>query len=202
MPTLEWAVLKDATNEETNKHRISLFLAVSTCCGPYEELAKTYPQTLAFRDDLAALRRILALFNGFLNRNKEALVALGQSSAALETLVRDAPTNAEYKSRLAEALVAAGKLQKARGENDKAIAGYERAVALRTELAAAAPDDKILQTDLKTAQRDLERLKAAPPAKKECRPRRPPKLPMPSRQPRNDGVSFSSGVPSAARVSV
>ena len=138
-----------------------MFGVVTTSTINFEDLAKKYPQATSFRDDLAALYRIAALFNSFANRNEHAMGALRITCDTLETLVRDRPDSVDYKTRLAEALVALGKLQKGAGDSDKAAVSYERAIALREELATAAPDDKTVAQDLKSAKRDLDRIKEA-----------------------------------------
>ncbi len=162
MPALEWGTIKEGTPKERREHGMSLFMTVLSGTSTFEALAKQYPQATTFRDDLAALHRIAALFMDFQNQTPQATSALRMTSEVLESLVRDRPDNADYKTRLAEALVALGKLQKRAGNPDKAIANYERAIVLREELAAAAPDDKTIEQDLKSAKRDLERLKTAP----------------------------------------
>ena len=83
----------------------------------------------------------------------------------LETLVRDAPDNADFKTRLAETLTTLANLQKAANENDQAIASFDRAIQMREQLAAAEPSNQSLAQNVTIARRQLDRLKAAPAAK-------------------------------------
>ena len=165
VPTLEWGTIKEGTNKDREAHGLGLFLTVVMATATFEALSEKYPQEISFRDDLAALHRINGLFNTLFNRTGPAIGGLKSAHDVLETLVRDRPDSVDFKSRLAEALVSLGKLQKTDGKPEDAIASYERAVQLREQLATAAPDDKTIAQDLKTATRDLERLKAAPAAK-------------------------------------
>jgi tetratricopeptide (TPR) repeat protein len=167
VPALEWGTIKEGepTAKEREAHGVGLFLTVLMASATFENLAGKFPQHTGFRDDLAALQRINGLFNSLFNRNKQAIEALTTTCALLEVLVREKPDNADFKTRLSEALVSLGKLQKSEGDPGKAIASYERAVVLRQELATSAPDDKTIAQDLKTASRDLERLKTAPAPK-------------------------------------
>jgi predicted Zn-dependent protease len=139
----------------------------------FDQLAKEHPQVTSFRSDLAGLRRTSAiLFSNIAYATSQAsfrrqsLTAWLQARDVLETLVRDQPANVDFKSRLVEALLAAAKMQKADGARDEAIANYTRAVELRQQLAAAAPENETFQKDLAIVQRDLEKLKAAPVAAK------------------------------------
>lgn len=166
VPPLEWAVLKEGTPAEGEIHQGSLFFTVQGAMAAITELNQKYPQAVGFRDDLAALNRITALFMSARNRRPQALQSLLKSRDMLESLVKDEPANVDFKSRLGECVFATARIQKAEGENDKAVASYERAVDIRQQLADAAPDDQTLKQDLATTKRELERLKAAPPAKK------------------------------------
>ena len=133
-----------------------------------DEALKKHPQSIGIRDDQAAF---LKASSNLLSMGGQSEVSLKQWLRArdlLEQLVREQPASTDYKTRLAESLMSAGRLQKTGKNKDinAAIASYQRAVEIREQLAAASPDDKSAQQDLTVARRELEKLEPAPPAEK------------------------------------
>ena len=68
MPPTEWAQLKEGTCEQRQAHGGKLFITVQMAGSTFEDLSKKYPQSIGFRDDLAAIRNIVALFMNFQHR--------------------------------------------------------------------------------------------------------------------------------------
>jgi len=130
------------------------------------EASVQHPQSVGIRDDLAAFLKASCNLLSMGGRNALSLEQWLRARDILEQLSREQPANNDYKARLAEALMAAGRLQKTAKENDAAAASFQRAVEIREQLAAANPDDKSAQQDLIVAKRELEKLKPAPPAEK------------------------------------
>ena len=165
VPPTEWAQLKEGTAEQRQAHGGKLFITVQIAGTTFEDLSKKYPQSIGFRDDLAAIRNIVAPFMNFQRRADQEMRSRMMMRDVLETLVRDAPDNADFKTRLAETLTTLANLQKAANENDQAIASFDRAIQLREQLATAEPDNQSLAQNVTIAKRQLDRLKAAPAAK-------------------------------------
>ena len=165
VPPTEWAQLKEGTSEQRQAHGGKLFITVQMAGSTFEDLSKKYPQSIGFRDDLAAIRNIVALFMNFQRRPDQEMRSRMMTRDVLETLVRNAPDNADFKTRLAETLTTLANLQKAANENDQAIASFDRAIQMREQLAAAEPSNQSLAQNVTIARRQLDRLKAAPAAK-------------------------------------
>ncbi len=158
----EWLKLQGPEAADMRTHLTALLVSMELYKGVLRDCDKDYPESSVFRDDLAASRRLVALINAITQiRNKEALTAWLEVRDLMTQLAREQPGNADYKSRLAESLTGAARLQRTLGDKDTAIASYEQAVQLREELAAANPEDKTAATDLKIVKRELEKLKPA-----------------------------------------
>jgi hypothetical protein len=149
----------------------------------FEELTKEHPEAINLRSDLAGLHRTTAVIMTSVGAmvkatggggspvspeqlRQQSLDAWLKSRNLLETLIKDQPTNADFKNRLVEALVGAAKAQQGTGARDEAIANYTRALELREQLATVTPPDEAQKKEMASIQRDLERLKAAPVAVK------------------------------------
>jgi tetratricopeptide (TPR) repeat protein len=160
---MDWVSVK---TDDLPAHGLSLYLAIQTATGAYRDLVKKFPDSVAFRDDHAALLRSGAALIALVPARASA--ALGnwiEARDVLETLVRDEPSNADYQARLAESLEAAADIQKSQDETDAAIANYGRAVEVRQKMAEASPDDKGLEQRLakvKDALAALESTQADP----------------------------------------
>ena len=157
----EWLGAKGISPQEMQGLGLGLLLNAQIASSSLEDMAKKYPDAVNFRDDVAGLRKAVGSILGLVGQNEPALAAWLVARDMLETLVRDRPDDAEYKTRLAESLIAAAKLQKSAKQLDEAAANYKRAVEVREQLAAANPDDKTLQQDLTIAKRELDKLKPA-----------------------------------------
>jgi tetratricopeptide (TPR) repeat protein len=172
-PPNEWMILKGAAFSDMRTHGTKLFFALSGAIMTFEDLNKAYPQAVRPRDELSAMLKYSAMMRSSLGQRNQAINNWLAAQRLLETLVRDQPANDAYKARLAEALVGAGRLQKAAKDTAAAIESYQRAVEVREQLAAAKPDDKTLADELAAAKTELEKLKAAAPAAKESAPSEP-----------------------------
>ena len=159
----EWMLLKGASFSDMRPHGMRLFFAIQGAILTYKDLRKEYPQAVQPRDELSSALKYSALMQGSLGRSQQALSTWLAVREVLETLVRDQPANADYKARLAEAMVGAARLQRAAKDSEAAIKSYEDAIQIREQLAAAAPDDKALAESLATTKKDLEKLKSSPP---------------------------------------
>jgi tetratricopeptide (TPR) repeat protein len=155
----DWVAVK---TPNLQMHAVTLYLALQDATSAYRSLAKKFPESVTFRDDLSALLGSLAALIALVpERGSAALGSWVEASTVLETLVRDEPTNNDYKSRLAQALESAARIQKARDtEKDKAIANLKRAVEVRRQLAEGNPDDKALQQQLARVEKDLAALES------------------------------------------
>ena len=161
-PPNEWMLIKGATFEDLPKHAFKVFVALQGALMSYDALNHDYPQAVGPRDDLAAIVKAMAMLQATGGgRAKQALAAYLRAINLLESLAKDRPDNLDYKVRLADCLVGAGKLQKAAKNNDAAAASYQKAVDIRQQLALARPDDKALAADLATAQKELSKIKPA-----------------------------------------
>ncbi len=178
----DWLGVKGVPPGEMQALGLGLLLGTETGIDACQKMATQYPDAISFRDDVAGLRRVLASLQPLIGRNKEALISWLGARDALETLVRDRPADADYKTRLAESLVAAAKLQKSAKQLDEAAANYKRAVEVRKQLAEANPDDKSLQQELTTLQRELEKLKPAEAASNAAAAAPPAAPPPPAAQ--------------------
>jgi tetratricopeptide (TPR) repeat protein len=157
----DWLAAKGVKQEDMFKLGLGLLLNAGIASTALEDMAKKHPEVVTFRDDVAGLQKALATIEALVGRNERALADWLLARDMLETLVRDRPADAEYKTRLAESLIAAAKLQKSAKQLDEAVANYQRAVEVREQLAAASPDDKARQQDLTIVKRELDKLKPA-----------------------------------------
>jgi tetratricopeptide (TPR) repeat protein len=169
----DWLAVKGVSSQEMQGLGLGLLLSAQFAAPSLEDMAKNHPDVVSFRDDVAGLEKMLASIFPLVGQRDRALASWLKARDMLETLVRDRPADAEYKTRLAESLIEAAKLQKSAKQLDEAAANYQRAVEVREQLAAAKPDDKTLQQALVAVKRDLDKLKpaqasndaaAAPPA--------------------------------------
>ncbi len=160
LPT-EWVTLRGASAVDQRANLAPLVVNFDNANLTFEELSEKHPQTVTFRDDLAAIQRIPATLFGFAGLNDRAIKAWQRASDALATCVRDRPDNLDYKVRLAEALSALASRQRSAGKIEDAVANYQRTVEVREQIVAANPDDKTRQQELTTTKRDLDRAKSA-----------------------------------------
>ncbi len=167
----DWNPVRDANAQSEVMVMLVTFGAANSTI---DSLVAEYPQVPSFRNDQAALGRTVGTLTGTVAAAMPAIREQfrAQSQAAwlktrdsLEWLVKEQPNNGDYKTRLVEALVAVGKLQRGKSR-DEAIGSYTRAVELREQLAAAAPTDEALKRELESLKGDLERMKASRPAAK------------------------------------
>ncbi len=157
---IEWAMVKGADQA----YGLTLLLAAQGALGSYQKLSSDFPAVVSFRDDTSALLKLLALLNAQLPGGPQRALPLWlQARDVLETLVRDQPDNVDYKTRLIESLVNAGRIQKA-AERDAAITNLKRALELREQMASATPDDAALKKEADRLKTELEKLQAAAPA--------------------------------------
>lgn len=166
----DWIGIKLGTSSISQADGAGLLLMYTTGTATLNALAEKNPKIITFRSDQAGWHRTMASLMALAGQRNLCLNTWLLARDVLETLVKDQPDNVDFQNRLVEALVAAGKLQRAEGARDDAIANYTRAVEIRQQLAAAAPDDAALQKDLATVQRDLEKLQAAAPAAAKAAP--------------------------------
>jgi tetratricopeptide (TPR) repeat protein len=157
----DWLGAKGISPQEMQTLGLGLLMNAGLASTSLEGMARKHPDVVNFRDDVAGLQKAVGSIMALVGRNDQALTAWLVARDMLETVVRDRPADAEYKTRLAESLIAAAKLQKSAKQLDEAAANYHRAVEIREQLAAASPDDKTLQQDLTIAKRELDKLKPA-----------------------------------------
>jgi hypothetical protein len=157
----DWITLKGEDAKDLRNHATRLILVLEFLSTSLTALSQEHPQTLGFRDDFAATRRVVAFLYTLIGQNGPALKNWLTVRDEMEKLVSQLPANADYKNRLAESLLAAGRIQRTSSDKDAAIASFQRAVEVREQLASGNPDDKTLQVDLKVAKRELEKLKPA-----------------------------------------
>ncbi|MBI3840337.1 MAG: hypothetical protein HY288_20640 [Planctomycetia bacterium] len=157
----DWLAVKGVPRNEMQAYGLGFLLTLQGATSTFEQMAKAHPEVVSFRDDVAALQRVTATLESLIGLNQQSLAAWLGARDVLETLVRDRPADADYKTRLAESLVAAARLQKSAKQLDEAAANYKRAVEVREQLVAANPDDKSLQQELTVIKRDLDKLKPA-----------------------------------------
>jgi hypothetical protein len=165
----DWITLKGPDAKEIGDHARRLVLVIEFISSSLKDLSQEHPQAIGFRDDYAATRRVVAFLFTLIGQNSQALTNWLLVRDTMEKLVSEQPANADYKNRLAESLLAAGRIQRTT-DKDAAIASFQRAVEVREQLASANPDDKTLQTDVKVAKRELEKLKPAQAADKSAPP--------------------------------
>jgi tetratricopeptide (TPR) repeat protein len=165
MPT-EWFTFKNVSGEGARDKLVVVVMAFDGTALTYEELKKAHPDVVSFRDDIAGASRIPGTMFGFANANARSAVAWQKAVDNLDSVVRDRPSDMEYKVRLAEALAALASRQKSMRKTEEAMANYQRVIDLREQIVAANPDDTTRKSELTTAKRDLERLKATKPEKK------------------------------------
>lgn len=166
MPT-EWFTFKNVSGKEAGDKLVVVVMAFDGTVMSYEELKQAHPEVVSFRDDIAGASRIPGTMFGFANANARSASAWQKAVDNLDSVVRDRPNDIEYKVRLAEALSALASRQKSMRKTEEAMANYQRVIDLREQIVAANPEDNTRKSELTTAKRDLERLKAAKPAKKE-----------------------------------
>ncbi len=165
----DWITLQKGV--DLNKHLFGMVIALATCDRTLGELSRQSPQAVVIRDDLSAILAASATLQSAVgSRRENALDLYTRAIAVLETLVRDQPASGDFKTRLLQCLDGAVKLHKANKDFEKALAVSQRAVEVREQLAAAAPDDTALAKDLTTAKADLEKLKLAAAEKKAAAP--------------------------------
>jgi tetratricopeptide (TPR) repeat protein len=169
LPT-EWFTFRGESGAGAGDRLLLLVLGFNNAAAVFEELKAEHPESVSFRDDIAAVSRIPGTMFGFANQNRQALSNWQKAADNLESIVRDRPGDVEYKVRLAEALAAVASRQKSMGKTEEAMPTYQRVIELREQIVAASPEDKTRQQELTTAKRDLERIKTAKPAKKESPP--------------------------------
>lgn len=183
-PSFQATVLRVATPEDwlnvktpnRQLHAYALISAISSACSAYRDLAARYPKTIEFRDDLSVLLAVPSA--GELARRNPI-----EARDVLETLVRDQPSNAEFRARLADALLATAKNHEKAGEKEQAINDCKRAAELRQQLAEANPQDQSLAQKLAKVNSELERLQTAeaPQKKAEANPTEPAEPAEPSK---------------------
>jgi tetratricopeptide (TPR) repeat protein len=151
LPT-EWFSLRNSRGELA-----ASVLGYAVAADTYTELSAKYPDTPIFPGDLAAVVRIPATLFGFAGANDRAVAEWRKAVDALDRAVQKDPANADYQTRLAEALSAMASRQKSAGKLEESLPSFERAVKLREGLAAAAPEDATRKSQLNVAKRDLDR---------------------------------------------
>ncbi len=157
----EWLRIKGATFTNLPKHAARLFVSLQSAKNRFIDAHRAAPDAVRPRDELANLRKYTAMFLERQNQRPRALGEWSDAAELLETLVRDQPANTDYQARLAEALVATGKLQAREQDTDAAVKSFQRTVELLEQLLAAAPQDEALAKDLETAQNELAKVLAA-----------------------------------------
>ncbi|HEV3138680.1 MAG TPA: hypothetical protein VGZ26_12265, partial [Pirellulales bacterium] len=157
----DWVAARGIPPQEMQRLGVGLLLNAGVASTALEGIAKKHPDAVNVRDDVAGLQKVVATILALVGRNEQALAAWLLARDMLETLVRDRPDDAEFKTRLAESLIAAAKLQKSAKQLDTATANYQRAVEVREQLAAANPDDKTRQQELTVVKREFDKLKPA-----------------------------------------
>jgi hypothetical protein len=152
---LQWGLVTDTPREI---HGLKLLTAFNMYLPALKGLAAKHPEAIAFRDDQTALLRISGTLQALLPpRRSFAVEAWKEARDLLEGLVRDQPGNADYQTRLVEALTALANLQREE-KKDEAIANLKRAVEVREQMSQAKPDDKTLADELTKAKSDLAKL--------------------------------------------
>lgn len=166
LPT-EWFTFKGLNRDDMRSILAPMVITMDGAVLTYEELKKAHPEATQFREDIAGIARIKGTLFGFANANERAATEWQRAADNLDSLVKEHPSELDYKIRLAEALAAVASRQKSMRKNEEAMANLERVIALREEIVTANPDDANRKSELTTAKRDLERLQKAKPAKPE-----------------------------------
>jgi tetratricopeptide (TPR) repeat protein len=159
-----------ARGDNMQMEAAALIVTFGAANSTIDSLVAQYPQVATFRSDQAGLSRTVATITGAFAvampaMRDQSLAAWIKARNALESLVKEQPDNSDFKTRLVEALVALGKMQRSKSR-DEAIANYARAVELREQLVAAEPKDESLKKDLDSLKADLEKLKSSRPVAK------------------------------------
>ncbi|MGD9723235.1 MAG: hypothetical protein AB7O59_18620 [Pirellulales bacterium] len=160
----EWMQLKGASFKEMAQHGGKMLITMAQGTVTFREILRNHPTAVKPREELATFLKYAAAIQEFARRRQQALAQWTQARDVLDSLLREQPGNSQYKSRLAEAQAAMGKLQKEQKNADEALQSYERALALREELASSAPDDKALAADVEAVKKELDKLRAEAPA--------------------------------------
>jgi eukaryotic-like serine/threonine-protein kinase len=158
----EWMFLKRAGFTDIRSHSLNLYLALQNARLTFKDLSTRHPESISLRDDYAVLLSSSAVMQAQALRNHWlALTNWTEACKALESLVRDEPNNVDFKARLGDAYLGAGRAHKSTKDDVAAIASYQRGIQIKEQLAQADPKDEALAKQLKTAKDELAKLEAA-----------------------------------------